>query len=328
MNDTFSSWAIERGGFFTRGEALDCGMRDSQLRDAVRAKYLVKLRHGYYSPADYVDKLDSTQRHALIARAVHHRLGDQYVLAGISACAVQNVELWSGDPRTVHVARIGRRAGRREADVRYHDFPIDPVTDTVQVGSVRAMVPRHAVWHAACDQPIEGGLVCMNSALHREVVKPDELEASAPSFLRWQGSRGARIAYRLADPRIETVGESRTFYLCWEAHLPCPEPQFDVVDGTGVIVGRADFAWQLYRHIAEFDGKVKYVRYLRPGESISDVVMREKGRENLIRAELYGVTRIIWIELAPAYRIQTAKSIGRALEQSRRLYTRNRTVIA
>ncbi|MDN5855958.1 MAG: type IV toxin-antitoxin system AbiEi family antitoxin domain-containing protein [Actinomycetia bacterium] len=328
MTDTFSSWAIERGGFFTRGEAVDTGMRDSQLRDAVRAKYLVRLRHGYYSPAEYANSLDPTQRHALLARAVYHRLGDKYALAGVSACAVQGVELWTEDLSTVHVVRLDGRSGRREAGVRFHEFAIDPTTDVTAVGDVQTMAASHAIWHAGCDQSIEGGLVSMNSALHQEIVTAPELDALAPDFERWPGSRGARIAYWLSDGRIETVGESRTFYLCWEAHIPCPEPQVEIVNDQGVIVGRTDFAWQLYRHVAEFDGKVKYVRYLQPGESASDVVVREKGRENLIRAELYGVTRIIWIELAPANRLLTARNLREALDQSRRLYTRNRTVIA
>lgn len=328
MEDTYFSWAIERGGFFTRGEAIDSGIRDSQLRAAVHEKHLVKLRHGYYSPASYVATLDPTQRHALLARAVHHRLGDRYVLVGISACAVQGVELWHEDLTTVHVARIDGRTGRREAGVRYHDFPVDPSTDVVSVGAAVAIAPAHAVWHASCDQSVESGLVCMNSALHRQIVSSDELEARAPEFVRWQGSRGARISHRLADSRIETVGESRAFFLCWQHNLPAPEPQFEVFNASGGMIGRSDFAWEAYRHLAEFDGKVKYVRYLRPGESVSDVVLREKAREDLLRAELFGMTRIIWIELAPARRLRTAKALGEALEHSRRLYTRNRTVVA
>lgn len=328
MTDILSSWAIERGGFFTRGEALDSGIRDSQLRRAVDGKYLVKLRHGYYSPAEYANSLDPTQRHALQARAVSHRLGDQYALAGVSACAVQGIELWTDDLSTVHVVRIGGRSGRREAGIRFHEFALDPVTDVTAVGNVQTMTAPHAVWHASCDQSIESGLVCMNSALHQKIVAPAELEALAPSFERWPGSRGARIAYWLSDGRIETVGESRTYYLCWEQHIPCPEPQVDIVNDEGVTVARTDFRWHLYRHVAEFDGMVKYVRYLRPGESVSDVVVREKARENLIRAEMYGVTRIIWIDLAPAKRLLTARNLREALDTSRSLYTRNRTVIS
>ncbi|UPK73146.1 type IV toxin-antitoxin system AbiEi family antitoxin domain-containing protein [Nocardioidaceae bacterium SCSIO 66511] len=329
MNDDgFFSWAIERGGFFTRGEAIDCGMRDSQLRQAVRAKYLVRLRHGYYSPSTYVESLDSTERHALLARAVHHRLGDRYALAGISACAVQGVELWSDDLTTVHVVRIDGRTGRKEAGVRYHEFPVEPEADVVSVGAVRAMNPAHAVWQAGCDQTIERGLVSTNSALHRGIVTAETLRSRAAAFSRWPGSRGARIAIGLADPRVESVGESRTFYLCWEQHLPLPEPQFEVIDDAGTLIGRTDFAWHEYRHVAEFDGAAKYSRYLRPGESISDAVMREKVRENLIRAELFGVTRIIWIELTSSKRLHTARTLHEALDQSRRLYTRNRTVVA
>lgn len=113
-----------------------------------------------------------------------------------------------------------------------------------------------------------------------------------------------------------------------EHHLPHPDAQFEIRDGSGRVVARSDFAWELYRHLCEFDGRVKYVRYARAGESTSDVVLREKLREDLVRAQRWGMSRLIWIDLiGTARRLRTANSLRQAMEQSRRLYAANRTVL-
>ena len=64
-------------------------------------------------------------------------------------------------------------------------------------------------------------------------------------------------------------------------------------------MGIVDFAWPEHRLIVEFDGREKYHRHRRPGESIEEMVMREKTREDRIR-ELTGwtVVRITWADLA------------------------------
>ena len=58
-----------------------------------------------------------------------------------------------------------------------------------------------------------------------------------------------------------------------------------------------DFAWPAQRTVGEFDGKVKYGRLLRPGQSPGDVVYAEKLREDTIRAEDWEVVRWTWADL-------------------------------
>ena len=71
----------------------------------------------------------------------------------------------------------------------------------------------------------------------------------------------------------------------------------------------------------EFDGAIKYHRFRRPGESLEEMVMREKGREDLLR-ELTGWTmiRITWADLArpaePAARIRRAIQMPACLPPS------------
>ena len=80
-------------------------------------------------------------------------------------------------------------------------------------------------------------------------------------------------------------------------------PQLEVLlDGR--VIARVDFAWPAEGVVLEFDGKEKYLKYLRPGESVTDAVLREKRREDLIR-EVTGwtVIRVVWADLADPRRL-------------------------
>jgi hypothetical protein len=107
-----------------------------------------------------------------------------------------------------------------------------------------------------------------------------------------------------------------------------PELQYHVIDSHGVLVGIADFHWDEHRHLGEFDGKVKYQKLLRPGESASECVIREKKREDAMRADFRGMSRFIWSEVMPHQARRTMADLARALDQSYRLYVRGRTIIA
>jgi hypothetical protein len=110
--------------------------------------------------------------------------------------------------------------------------------------------------------------------------------------------------------------------------IPIPDLQHEVVDDRGVLIGRSDFYWEDCRHLGEFDGKIKYLQLLRAGEAPSDCVFREKRREDAMRAGQRGMSRFTWSMIMPDSSRQTMTELARALDQSRRLYVRGRTVIA
>ncbi|MET0693332.1 MAG: hypothetical protein ABWY56_05345, partial [Propionibacteriaceae bacterium] len=59
----------------------------------------------------------------------------------------------------------------------------------------------------------------------------------------------------------------------------------------------SDFCWEHYRTLGEFDGRVKYGRLLKPGESVEDVIYREKLREDALRDEIWEMVRWTWADL-------------------------------
>ena len=84
----------------------------------------------------------------------------------------------------------------------------------------------------------------------------------------------------------------------YRASLPDPELQVKVHDANGTPLGRSDYGWLRGRLLGEFDGKIKYGRLLKPGESAGDAVFREKLREDALRDNGSRVVRWVWAELA------------------------------
>ena len=102
--------------------------------------------------------------------------------------------------------------------------------------------------------------------------------------------------------------------------MPKPDLQFEVRGRDGEFLGFSDWGWDGHRHLAEFDGKVKYLKYLREGETPSACVFREKRREDAMRAEFFGMSRFVWEMVMPRSARRTMERLRYHLEQSRRLY--------
>lgn len=62
------------------------------------------------------------------------------------------------------------------------------------------------------------------------------------------------------------------------------------------MIARTDYDWAGLL-VGEFDGRVKYQKHLRPGESVSDAVIREKAREDALRRRNIMVVRWTWTDL-------------------------------
>ena len=288
-------------GVFLRREAIELGLEDRDLRRAVRNGQLVKVRHGAYVHSDVWAGLDDVGRHVLLIRAVMRTLGDRVAASHHSACALHGMDLWDVPLNVAHVTRLDGGAGRTESDLVHHEGLM--LQDDAQLqGVVQLMRPARAALESALLSGTERGLVVVNSGLHRGLFCQEELAAQHQLMQSWPGSRHLQVVTRLADGRAESVGESRSLFLFWSQRLPMPELQFKVWDGNR-LVATTDFAWPELRLIVEFDGRVKYERYLRPGEEPGDAVFREKRREDEIRRITgWRVVRLTWADLADPVR--------------------------
>jgi putative AbiEi antitoxin of type IV toxin-antitoxin system len=316
------------GGIFSRAQALDCGETDRTLAAAVRDGVLVRLRRGFYTPADIYAAADTSAKHVLHARAALAGQRGRVALTGVSAAALHRFEIFDTSLDTVHLVRLDNGSARTEAGIVHHGTRRQIDEEIGSYEGILASVPARAIWEVACRSSLEGGVVTADSALHRSPELKESLAALHDCFALFPGSVKARTALRLADGRSDSPGESVSRVQFHRYGIPMPEPQFHVIGPRGELIGIADFHWEDFRHLGEFDGKVKYQKLLRPGESASDCVIREKRREDAMRAGSRGMTRFTWSDVMPRYARRTMTDLKAALDQSRRLYVRGRTVIA
>lgn len=310
------------GGYITRAQALDCGATDRDLRRALRDGDLVRIRHGIYVPKELHDPMNDTQRHVLLARAAVAVQQGTVALCGPTAAAAHGLELLNRDLRVVHLLRLDDASTRTIAGVKHHVMVADSSRDLVNRDGVAMTSLARTAWDVARMSSLEGGVVTVDSALHLQPDLDSTLHELHDCFVHHPGARTARLAITLADGRAANGGESYARIQFYRFHLPRPELQVSIHDQFGARAGIVDFYWDEARHVTEFDGKIKYQKYLRPGESPSDAVIREKRREDDIRRTGRGVSRLVWSELTRPQVAQTIAKLRADLEQSRRLYVR------
>ncbi|MET3960650.1 hypothetical protein ABIE44_000584 [Marmoricola sp. OAE513] len=282
-------------GVFLRRHALELGYDDKWLARSVRNGTLVRVRHGAYVEASRWNDADESDRHALACHGVWMSRRSEIAFSHQSGAVLHGLRLWGTDLSRVHVSRFGVTAARKHQDVAYHDVDDRPTIHPV--GGLSALSAARCAIGAASLSSVESGIVVADSAYHLAGCTPEQMRAAAAEMQGWPGTRRLQITLRLAQPGAESVGESRSRYLFWRHQIPRPELQYVVADGQDIL-GTTDFAWPEDGVLGEFDGKVKYGRYLRPGESPGDAVFREKRREDAIR-ELTGFrfVRLTWADL-------------------------------
>jgi hypothetical protein len=299
-------------GTFRRGEALELGVDDAALRRSVRRGRIVRVRHGAYAFADEWAVLDPAGQHLVRVKAALRSIGRVVAASHHSACLLHGMEMWGVGLGRAHVTRLDGGAGRTEADVAHHEgFHLDG--DIVQLNGHLVVRPARAALESALLSGVEPGLVVVNSGLHQRLFTPEELATQHVLMRSWPGAGHLQLVVRLADGRAESVGESRSVHLFWAQRLPKPELQYHVLDRHGELIGITDFAWPECGLLGEFDGKAKYLRYLRPGEDPGDAVFREKQREDRLRRVTgWSMVRLTWADLSdPAGTAATIRSMMR-----------------
>jgi hypothetical protein len=327
MDSILDAIAQRNGGFFTRAQALDSGWTDRDLAGACHTGVIRRLRQGAYAPARSYDGCDGVEQHLILARAVLARQRGDVALTGVSAAAVHGLCLHGHDLTIVHLVRLDGGSARREVGAR-HQVVGDDVRQQVEIknGIPLTNVAR-TLWEVAGRSTLEAGVATADSCARLYPDVTDQVKGMARTFDARPGSRLTRLVLRLANGKAESPGESYSRVLFWRHALPAPQLQHRVVNESGRLEGIADFCWELDRHLGEFDGKVKYGRFLREGEGPADAVFREKRREDRMRAQGFGMTRWIWQDLTSGYATALVRQINADRERSRRLYASNRTVI-
>ncbi|MCD6638997.1 MAG: type IV toxin-antitoxin system AbiEi family antitoxin domain-containing protein [Nocardioides sp.] len=282
-----------------RSELIASGLTDKNIAHLVQRGALRRVRRGAYVGGDTWAALDAEGQHRLRARAVLRTAHKDTVLSHTSSILERGVSLWGAPLGVVHTSRADReRAGRRTPDWTPHRAVVRP-DDVEEINGVRVTRAARAAVEATTILGVEPSLVAVNGLLRAKAMTVEDFRAEVRNCKYWPGTLTANLVLHLADPRLESVGEDRLWFLMHRQGLPMPEPQVIVRDETGREFARVDFAWLERGVFLEFDGRVKYERYRRDGESLEDFLMREKAREERI-CQLTGWTciRVNWADLS------------------------------
>lgn len=284
-------------GVFTRHEALSLGYHDHAISMLVKSGAWVRVRRGAYVMGDAWADLSPNGRYAVLCRAALRQARADVALSHISAANEYGAPMWHLDMTQVHLTRTDHRAGRAEAGIVQHRGRLQP-GDLVHLDGVPTMSATRAALELTTVLDVEHALVEIDHLLHRKLTTPELLRERYASMTEWPRTLTTDLVLRLADGRSESVGETRSRFLCWAQQLPAPIPNYAIYDAHGREIARVDLAWPTLGVFLEFDGRVKYEERRREGESVTNCVLREKARESLI-CELTGwrCIRLVWADL-------------------------------
>jgi hypothetical protein len=280
-----------------RPALLAQGHTDKELLRLRRSGELATVRRGAYLRSGD-ERLDRPEdRHALLIDSTLPRLAPGAVLSHVSAAIDHGLSVWDVPLDRVHVSRDGRSGGRLSGKLHLHVRPLEP-EDVVERDGRLVTSAELTLVDIACTQPFEQAVAIIDQALRKNLCTREQVAVALARAAGRPGVSRAHRALRFGDGRADGIGESRSRCALEAAGLPTPELQWEVRSAAGDFLGRVDFAWPELGVVGEFDGRVKYSRYLKPGQSASDAVIAEKLREDRIRSTGLWVVRWTWADLA------------------------------
>ncbi|MFC7359688.1 hypothetical protein [Nocardioides astragali] len=306
------AYPISLDDIVLRGELVADGWTDRDIARAVAGGVLAKVRHGAYVDAGLVAPLDPVGWMRVRTRAVLRRAHQTAVASHQSALAEHEVPLWGLSLDETHLLRTDGRAGRREAGVVHHCSEVVDAEWIVRNG-IRVTRPARAAIEVVTSESPEAGLIAVCGVLHNGLATIEEIQEAARRATHWGKSLNNRLVLARADHRLSSVLEIRMWHLLHDQRIPRPEPQVEVFDEWGNLLGIVDFLWEEPGVFMETDGRIKYERYRRPGETLEGYLLREKRRQEAIcLATGWVCLRLGWSDL----------------ERPRQLARRLRTILA
>ncbi|MGW1343346.1 type IV toxin-antitoxin system AbiEi family antitoxin domain-containing protein [Kribbella sp. NPDC002412] len=300
--------AARQGGVFSRTQALVCGYSADQIVRRLSDGRWQRVRRGQYAEKVDLAALQPWERaewnHRRQVHAVMNSLRTGSVaVSHQSSLLLHRLPVWGLDLSRVHVTRLDGQSGGLVAHVQHHLGKL-AAADLAEVEGRLVTSPLRAAVESACATSFEVAVVGVDAALREYDVSDADIRSLLHVFEFWPGGTNARAALRFGNRLSESVGESRLRVLLHEHGLPAPVLQSELHDADG-LVGRVDFHFPAYDTVVEFDGMLKY------GGGSPEVLVREKRREDRLRALGLTVVRADWADLdRPAH---LAGTIGRAL---------------
>lgn len=312
MNPELKRIALGQGGVVSSRQARNAGYTRDQILERLADGRWERVRYGQYAERVDLSGLPPWDRQIvehrqLVHAAVNSMRPGSAVVSHHSALVMHDVPVWHADLVEVQLTRTTGRSGAK-AGVRHHRGVLTQ-QDVTEVNGLLVTTIARALIESAARSSFEGAVVSADAALRRPQVTTEEVRRLLDGTEFWAGGPTIRSALAFADPLAESVGESRLRVLMHNEGLPSAVLQAEFSDDDGFI-GRVDFYFPDHNTVVEFDGLLKYA------DGSRESLIREKLREDRLRALGLEVVRITWADLAHPAR--TAMRIRQAFDRARR----------
>jgi hypothetical protein len=275
-------------------ELIAEGSTHSELARQTRSGQLVHVRRGAYDASGQAAEKGAAEHRRLVVATVPMLHADS-VVSHLSAAVLHGLPVFADQLARVQVTRPGRGGGKSRSVTSIYTAPLDD-SEIVDVAGVRTTSLARTVVDTSRTLPFDQAVMVADAALSRGLA-PEALDECLKGSMRRPGMPNARRVAHFADARSESPGESLSRVALHTVGVPAPSLQHEIFDSSGQLVGRSDFCWEEHRTLGEFDGRVKYGRLLKPGQSLEDVLFREKLREDALRDLGWEIVRWIWADL-------------------------------
>lgn len=287
-----------QGGIFLRSQALASGYTSGEFDAMTRpGRSWVRIRYGVYTTRDLWQTLDAGGRWKLRDRAALLVCNDQTVVSHSSAARLRNLALYHVTDGLSHVTRLRSGHGSRvEAGIKHHLAALR-LDDVEVVDGIRLTSAVRTVVDVSREFGYRSGLVTADSALQAGASRADLLVAASSMSSTPHGPVMRAVA-GAADGRAQTPIETLARILLINMGITDLELQVRISFPTGGWA-EVDILSRGWQHVFETDGRLKYQAQLDPhGRPVTaeHVVWMEKKREDKLRGQALGLSRIFWAD--------------------------------
>ena len=261
---------------------------------------LRRIRRGAYEDGNR-EMGEPVEQHRRLIDATLRQASVNAVVSHMSAAALHGLPTWNDQLSRVHLTRNRASGGKVRRYTHLHVAPLAD-DDICVVDGVAVTTLARTILDLSRTLSMERSVPIGDAALALGLSR-EELVESALRAVGWPGIAAARRAIEFFDARSESVGESYSRVVFHRLLLPPPELQFEVFT-NGRLVARSDFVWKESKTLGEFDGRVKYGRLLKPGQTTGDVIFDEKVREDALRDLGWQIVRWLWEDLRNPARLR------------------------
>jgi len=268
------------------------------LRRDLAAGTLLRLRRGVFVDSTQWAKLSPRGQHIYKMRAVAALARHSVLFCGESAAAAWNMPINGDWPDDVSVLEPWRGGGQSNPGVRKVSTGATTAR-TVTINSLVVTDLARTVLDVTRPRSFTDAIGSVDWALWRKnthAITADDLLADLRRLNPRVGGVHLQRLIEFATPLSDSFWESAARAVIYQLGFVAPELQVRLSDSRGEMI--PDFCWLSVKVLGEFDGKEKYTRDEYTNGDPSDVVWREKRREDRLRALGFTVVRIVADDVA------------------------------